>query len=111
MKTAPWTGPNICTPASDSRSTHLTNMPPSRATQEQASASATARKRRAAALGFTPAILPDGRRGAGVVLLTVAGAGRVGAVRGLARREFCLVLVRRMADVRPGLVAEALPRL
>jgi hypothetical protein len=32
-------------------------------------------------------------------------------VRGLARREFCLVLLRRMADVRPDLVAEALPRL
>jgi hypothetical protein len=29
-------------------------------------------------------------------------------VRGLARREFCLVLLRRMADVRPDLVAEAL---
>jgi hypothetical protein len=37
--------------------------------------------------------------------------GRVGVVRGLARREFCLVLLRRMADVRPDLVAEALPRL
>jgi hypothetical protein len=36
---------------------------------------------------------------------------RVGPVRGLARREFCLVLLRRMADVRPDLVAEALPRL
>jgi hypothetical protein len=32
-------------------------------------------------------------------------------VRGLARREFCLVLLRRMADVRPDLVAQALPRL
>jgi hypothetical protein len=32
-------------------------------------------------------------------------------VRGLARREFCLVLLRRMADVRPDLVAEALNRL
>jgi hypothetical protein len=32
-------------------------------------------------------------------------------VRGLARREFCLVLLRRMADVRPDLVAEALPRV
>jgi hypothetical protein len=32
-------------------------------------------------------------------------------VRGLARREFCLVLLRRMADVRPDLVAAALPRL
>jgi hypothetical protein len=32
-------------------------------------------------------------------------------VRGLARREFCLVLLRRMADVRPDLVAGALPRL
>jgi len=32
-------------------------------------------------------------------------------VRGLARREFCLVLLRRMADVRPDLVADALPRL
>jgi hypothetical protein len=32
-------------------------------------------------------------------------------VRGLARREFCLVLLRRMADLRPDLVAEALPRL
>lgn len=31
-------------------------------------------------------------------------------MRGLARREFCLVLLRRMADVRPDLVAEALPR-
>jgi hypothetical protein len=35
----------------------------------------------------------------------------VPAVRGLARREFCLVLLRRMADVRPDLVATALPRL
>jgi hypothetical protein len=32
-------------------------------------------------------------------------------VQGLARREFCLVLLRRMADVRPDLVAQALPRL
>ena len=32
-------------------------------------------------------------------------------MRGLARREFCLVLLRRMADVRPDLVAEALPRV
>jgi hypothetical protein len=32
-------------------------------------------------------------------------------VRGLARRGFCLVLLRRMADVRPDLVAAALPRL
>ena len=32
-------------------------------------------------------------------------------MRGLARREFCLVLLRRMADVRPDLVAQALPRL
>jgi hypothetical protein len=32
-------------------------------------------------------------------------------VRGLARREFCLVLLRRMADLRPDLVTEALPRL
>ncbi|SOC51741.1 hypothetical protein SAMN05660748_3831 [Blastococcus aggregatus] len=32
-------------------------------------------------------------------------------MRGLARREFCPVLLRRMADVRPDLVAEALPRL
>jgi hypothetical protein len=32
-------------------------------------------------------------------------------VRGLARREFCLVLLRRMADTRPDLVADALPRL
>ena len=30
---------------------------------------------------------------------------------GLARREFCLVLLRRMADLRPDLVADALPRL
>src|SRR3954453_13035641 len=29
----------------------------------------------------------------------------------MARREFCLVLLRRMADLRPDLVAEALPRL
>ncbi|HEV7871532.1 MAG TPA: hypothetical protein VGO95_09785 [Modestobacter sp.] len=32
-------------------------------------------------------------------------------MQGLARREFCLVLLRRMADVRPDLVADALPRL
>jgi hypothetical protein len=32
-------------------------------------------------------------------------------VRGLARREFCLVLLRRMADTRPDLVTDALPRL
>lgn len=32
-------------------------------------------------------------------------------MRGLARREFCLVLLRRMGDLRPDLVAEALPRL
>ena len=32
-------------------------------------------------------------------------------MRGLARREFCLVLLRRMADVRPDLTAAALPRL
>ena len=32
-------------------------------------------------------------------------------MRGLARREFCLVLLRRMADLRPDLVAEALPRM
>jgi hypothetical protein len=32
-------------------------------------------------------------------------------VEGLARREFCLVLLRRMSDTRPDLVAEALPRL
>ena len=32
-------------------------------------------------------------------------------MRGLARREFCLVLLRRMADLRPDLVAEALPRI
>ncbi|MGY1590616.1 hypothetical protein ACI79D_01435 [Geodermatophilus sp. SYSU D00708] len=32
-------------------------------------------------------------------------------MRGLARREFCLVLLRRMADLRPDLVAEALPRV
>jgi hypothetical protein len=30
---------------------------------------------------------------------------------GLARREFCLVVLRRMADVRPDLVTDALPRL
>ena len=32
-------------------------------------------------------------------------------MRGLARREFCLVLLRRMADTRSDLVLEALPRL
>jgi hypothetical protein len=32
-------------------------------------------------------------------------------MRGLARREFCLVLLRRMADTRPDLVRDALPRL
>ena len=32
-------------------------------------------------------------------------------MRGLARREFCLVLLRRMADLRPDLVSAALPRL
>ena len=32
-------------------------------------------------------------------------------MQGLARREFCLVLLRRMADIRPDLVLEALPRL
>ena len=32
-------------------------------------------------------------------------------MRGLARREFCLVLLRRMADLRPDLVAGALARL
>ena len=32
-------------------------------------------------------------------------------MRGLSRREFCLVLLRRMADTRPDLVASALPRL
>jgi hypothetical protein len=32
-------------------------------------------------------------------------------VRGLARREFCLVLLRRMADTRPDLVTSALPSL
>jgi hypothetical protein len=32
-------------------------------------------------------------------------------VQGLARREFCLVLLRRMADTRPDLVLDALPRL
>ncbi len=32
-------------------------------------------------------------------------------MRGLARREFCLVLLRRMADVRPDLVADAIPAL
>ena len=29
----------------------------------------------------------------------------------MTRREFCLVLLRRMADTRPDLVADALPRL
>ncbi|SHN85399.1 hypothetical protein SAMN05660350_03753 [Geodermatophilus obscurus] len=32
-------------------------------------------------------------------------------MHGLARREFCLVLLRRMADLHPDLVAAALPRL
>jgi hypothetical protein len=32
-------------------------------------------------------------------------------VQGLAQREFCLILFRRMADVRPDLVADALPLL
>ncbi|MFQ1002101.1 hypothetical protein [Modestobacter sp. SSW1-42] len=32
-------------------------------------------------------------------------------MRGLGRREFCLVLLRRMADLRPDLVIDALPRL
>ena len=32
-------------------------------------------------------------------------------MRGLGRREFCLVLLRRMADTRPDLVLDALPRL
>ncbi|WP_369139265.1 hypothetical protein [Modestobacter versicolor] len=32
-------------------------------------------------------------------------------MRGLARREFCLVLLRRMADTRPDLVTDALRRL
>lgn len=32
-------------------------------------------------------------------------------MQGLARREFCLVLLRRMADLRPDLVADALRRL
>ena len=32
-------------------------------------------------------------------------------MRGLARREFCLVLLRRMADTRPDLVLQALSRL
>jgi len=32
-------------------------------------------------------------------------------VHGWARREFCLVLLRRMADTRPDLVADALVRL
>ena len=32
-------------------------------------------------------------------------------MHGLARREFCLVLLRRMADLRPDLVAAALPRI
>src|SRR3954467_14717413 len=32
-------------------------------------------------------------------------------MQGLARREFCLVLLRRMADTRPDLVTSALPQL
>ncbi|WP_155858864.1 hypothetical protein [Candidatus Blastococcus massiliensis] len=32
-------------------------------------------------------------------------------MRGPARREFCLVLLRRMADIRPDFVSDALPRL
>ena len=32
-------------------------------------------------------------------------------MQGLGRREFCLVLLRRMADLRPDLVVDALPRL
>lgn len=32
-------------------------------------------------------------------------------MRGLARREFCLVLLRRMADTRPDLAVQALSRL
>ena len=32
-------------------------------------------------------------------------------MQGLGRREFCLVLLRRMADLRPDLVSDALPRL
>ena len=32
-------------------------------------------------------------------------------MRGMARREFCLVLLRRMADTQPDLVLDALPRL
>ncbi|MCZ2827682.1 hypothetical protein O2W14_02375 [Modestobacter sp. VKM Ac-2986] len=32
-------------------------------------------------------------------------------MHGLGRREFCLVLLRRMADSRPDLVLDALPRL
>jgi hypothetical protein len=32
-------------------------------------------------------------------------------MQGLARREFCLVLLRRMADTRPDLVTSTLPRL
>jgi hypothetical protein len=42
---------------------------------------------------------------------TVSGTWEARSVQGLARREFCLVLLRRMADLRPDLVAEALPRL
>ena len=42
---------------------------------------------------------------------TVSGTWQARTVQGLARREFCLVLLRRMADLRPDLVAEALPRL
>ena len=32
-------------------------------------------------------------------------------MQGLGRRKFCLVLLRRMADTRPDLVIDALPRL
>ena len=32
-------------------------------------------------------------------------------MQGFGRREFCLVLLRRMADLRPDLVLDALPRL
>ena len=42
---------------------------------------------------------------------TVSGTWQARTVQGLARREFCLVLLRRMADLRPDLAAEALPRL
>jgi hypothetical protein len=41
----------------------------------------------------------------------VRGTWQGHGMRGLARREFCLVLLRRMADLRPDLVAEALPRI